>query len=167
MRVDPGWFWVGGAAVGLLLLVALFLGLRWLWRRWRDERDPLPERDPKCVWYSEVTRLDRVYDGDTFYAHVKGHQTIDGKPTAIRIRGLDTPEMKDKRPAVRKKAEAAKALLEERLRRARKVHLYNISLNDKYGRMLATVFCDHTDMAREMRRRRLGRAYDGGTKKGW
>lgn len=160
---DPRALW-GAAAAGLVLLLVAAL---WAWRRWRRTHDPLPPRDPKCVWHSEVLKIERVYDGDTFFAHVKGHKPIDGKAVGIRIRGIDTAEMKDKRPAVKKKAEAAKAFLEEHLSRAKTVHLYNVSLSDKYGRMLATVFCDRTDVARAMIQKSLARAYDGGTKKEW
>jgi len=151
---------LGGLA--LLLLVGL---VRW-WRR-RVERDPLPERDPKCVWHSEVLKVERVYDGDTFFAHVKGHKPLDGKAVGIRLRGIDTPERKDKRAGVKKKAEAARTYLEEELRQAKKIHLYNVSMADKYGRMLATVFCDNRDVARRMLKKRLAKPYDGGTKKAW
>lgn len=152
--------------VYLIVGVISFILLLFLWL-WRRKRDPLPERDPKCVWHSEIAKLDRIYDGDTFFAHVKGHKPIDGKPIGIRIRGIDTPEMKDSNPTVRKKAERAKALVVDALTHARTIHLYNISMNDKYGRMLATVFCDHTDLAKLLLKKRLAKSYDGGTKKVW
>ncbi len=138
-----------------------------LWRMLRKERDPLPEPEPNCIWHCEVAKVDKIYDGDTFFAHVKGHKPIDGKPVGIRVRGVDTPEMKDKRPAVKKKAEQAKALVEAEFASARKIHLYNVNMNDKYGRMLATVFCDRKDLAKMLIRKKLAKSYDGGTKKAW
>ncbi|MGE0085061.1 MAG: thermonuclease family protein [Desulfococcaceae bacterium] len=138
-----------------------------LWRMLRNQRDPLPEHDPNCIWHCEVLKLDKIYDGDTFFAHVKGHRPIDGKPVGIRIRGVDTPEMKDKRPVVKKKAEQAKALVAAEFGAARKIHLYNVSMDDKYGRMLATVFCDRKDLAKTMIRKKLAKSYDGGKKKAW
>jgi endonuclease YncB( thermonuclease family) len=129
--------------------------------------DPLPDRDPSCIWHSAVTQLDRVYDGDTFYAHVKGHDPINKKPIGIRIRGIDAPEIKDTRPAIQKKAAQAKEFAESQLRRARKIHLYNISMDDKYGRMLATVFCDRKDLARMLVVKKLAKSYDGGKKPNW
>ncbi|MEZ4526412.1 MAG: thermonuclease family protein [Desulfobacterales bacterium] len=149
-------------AGAVFCFVALFL-----WRMLRKERDPLPELDPNCIWHCEVVKVDKIYDGDTFFAHVKGHKPIDGKPVGIRIRGIDTPEMKDRRPAVKKKAEAAKALVEAEFAAARKIHLYNVSMTDKYGRMLATVFCDRKDLAKMLLRKKLAKSYDGGAKKVW
>jgi len=163
MNIDlnnPQTLYIIGGAV--FCIIAFFV-----WRMLRKEYDPLPEHDPKCIWHCEVLKLDKVYDGDTFYAHVKGHKPIDKKPVAIRIRGIDTPEMKDNRPAVKRKAEQAKALVEAEFAAARKIHLYNVSLNDKYGRMLATVFCDRKNLAKMLLKKRLAKSYDGGTKKEW
>lgn len=158
---DPQtWYLAAGALVFFLAALGL---VKWLRRR----RDPLPPHDPKCVWHSEVIKVERIYDGDTFFAHVKGHKPIDGKAVGVRVRGIDTPEMKDARPAVKKKAEKAKALVEAEFAKAKKIHLYNVSMDDKYGRMLATVFCDHTDLARLLLEKRLAKRYDGGTKKAW
>ncbi len=139
----------------------------WILLHFLKKSDPLPERDPKCIWHTTVTRLDRIYDGDTFYAHIKGHDPIDKKPAGIRVRGIDTPEMKDERPAVKKKAQKAKDFVENELKNAGTIHLYNVSLNDKYGRVLATVFCDGKDLAKMLVEKRLAKRYDGGTKQGW
>ncbi|GBC59543.1 nuclease [Desulfonema ishimotonii] len=147
-----------GSAVAALLCFMLLL---------RRGGDPLPERDPKCIWHSTVIRIDKVYDGDTFFAHVKGHFPIDKKPVGIRVRGVDTPEMKGSRPSVKKKAVKAKQLVESELRNARKIHLYNISMKDKYGRMLATVFCDRRDLGRMLIEKKLAKTYDGGKKAAW
>ncbi|MDM8522578.1 thermonuclease family protein [Desulfococcaceae bacterium HSG8] len=148
------------AAITGALIIAIFL-----YRRRR--RDPLPKRDPKCIWHSKVKKLDRVYDGDTLFAYVKGHNPIVKKPTGIRIRGIDTPELRDTRPAVKKKAVKAKEFAESKLRKARKIHLYNISTDDKYGRMLATIFCDGKDLAKMLIEERLAKPYDGGRKPKW
>ncbi|MDM8542460.1 thermonuclease family protein [Desulfococcaceae bacterium HSG7] len=127
----------------------------------------MPKRDPKCVWHSTVKKVDRVYDGDTLFAFVKGHKPIDNKPIGIRVRGIDTPELRDRRPSVKAKAQKAKDFVESEVQTARKVHLYNISMKDKYGRMLATVFCDRKDIAKMLLEKKLAKAYDGGTKPKW
>ena len=145
------------AAVGATLLL-----LRLLRRS-----DPLPPRDPACIWHTTVVRLDRVYDGDTFFARVSGHDPIDKRPIGVRLRGVDAPEMKSKKPSVKKKAEKARDFLEAELKKARRIHLYNVNMNDKYGRMLATVFCDRRDLAKMLLENRLARRYDGGKKKQW
>jgi len=40
-------------------------------------------------------------------------------------------------------------------------------MKDKYGRMLATVFCDRKDIAKMLLEKKLAKAYDGGTKPKW
>ncbi len=147
---------------GLVIIVALYKFFR---RKVR--KDPLPKRDPACIWHSTVKKVHKVYDGDTIFAYVKGHNPIDNKPTGIRIRGIDTPEIRDSKPSVRKKAQNAKVFVESEINKARKIHLYNISMNDKYGRMLATVFCDRKDIAKMLLEKKLAKAYDGGKKPKW
>jgi len=149
------------AAIGAGLVIILFI-LYLIFRK----KDPLPEPDPKCIWHT-TAKVTKVYDGDTIFAHVKGHSPIDKKPVGIRIRGIDTPEMRDKRPAIRKKAQKAKELVEAQIKKAGKVHLYNISMKDKYGRMLATVFCGRIDLAKMLKEKKLAKAYDGGKKSKW
>jgi endonuclease YncB( thermonuclease family) len=151
-------------AAGLLVC---FILLIWMIRMLFERRDPLPEKLPDCIWHTTVKKVDRIYDGDTFYAHIKGHNPIDNKPVGIRIRGIDTPEMKDQDPKVRKKAQKAKEIVTEQIQSARTIHLYNVNLNDKYGRILATVFCDRRDLAKILLEDKLAKKYDGGKKEAW
>ncbi len=150
-------------AICSVAVAVIVLSLYLIMRR----KDPLPKRDPKCIWHSTIKKIDRVYDGDTLFAFVKGHNPIDKKTAGIRIRGIDTPEMKADKPSVRKKALKAKEFVEFEIRKARKVHLYNISTNDKYGRILATIFCDGRDLAKMLLENKLAKPYDGGTKPKW
>ena len=155
---------------GVYLLLAIILFL-WLLVRiirfFRQRRDPLPEKLSNCIWHTKVRKIDRVYDGDTFFAHVKGHRPIDKQPVGIRIRGIDTPEMRDKNPRIKKKALKAKELAIEEITNARQVHLYNVNTKDKYGRLLATVFCDRRDLAKILIEKKLAKSYDGGKKSKW
>lgn len=150
--------------IGLLVCV---LALTWFVKSLFTRRDPLPKKLPDCIWHTTVKKLDRVYDGDTFYCHVKGHNPIDNKPVGIRIRGIDTAEMKDSDPKNHKKAQQAKDLVAEELKNARTIHLYNVNLKDKYGRVLATVFCDRRDLAKILLEKKLAKKYDGGKKEAW
>jgi micrococcal nuclease len=154
---EEQYFWIiAGTAAAVVIFILYLRG-----------SDPLPDRDPSCIWHTTVFKIDRVYDGDTFFAHVRGHNPIDKKPIGIRIRGIDTPEIKSKKKAVKKKAEKAKAVVEKRLKKARRVHLYNISMKDKYGRMLATVFCDRRDLSKILIEKKLAKPYAGGKKSKW
>lgn len=151
-----------GVYITTALLVSIWF-IAFLFQR----RDPLPEKLPNCIWHTTVKKVDRVYDGDTFYCYVKGHSPIDNKPIGIRIRGIDTPEIKDADPKVHKKAQKAKDLVSAEIKKARTIHLYNVNLNDKYGRILATVFCDRRDLAKILLEEKLAKKYDGGKKPEW
>jgi len=155
-----GWIRYGAIAVGIAGAALL------LFRMLRSS-DPLPPRDPNCIWHTTVVRLDRVYDGDTFFARVRGHEPIDKQPVGIRVRGIDTPEIKSGKPSVKKRAQKARDFVEAELKNARRIHLYNVNMDDKYGRMLATVFCDRKDLAKALVEKRLAKRYAGGKKKEW
>jgi endonuclease YncB( thermonuclease family) len=150
--------------IGLLLFFVLLI---WFIKSFFQRRDPLPKKLPDCIWHTTVKKLDRIYDGDTFYCYVRGHNPIDNKPVGIRIRGIDTAEMKDPDPKNQKKAQKAKELVSQELKNARTIHLYNVNLKDKYGRVLATVFCDRRDLAKILLEERLAKKYDGGKKEKW
>jgi hypothetical protein len=155
------------ALYAIIAVLVCLLGLIGLIKLLFQRRDPLPEKLPDCIWHTTVIKVDRVYDGDTFYAYVKGHNPIDNKPVGIRLRGIDTPEMKDANPKIQKKAQKAKELVIAEIENARTIHLYNVNLKDKYGRILATVFCDRRDLGKILLEQKLAKKYDGGKKQAW
>ena len=162
VKQDP----MNGVYIAASLFI-FFICLIWLLKRLFERRDPLPEKLPNCIWHTTVKKVDRVYDGDTFYCTIKGHNPIDNKPVGIRIRGIDTPEMKGTEGKLHQKAQQAKDLVTEEIRNARTIHLYNVNLNDKYGRILASVFCDRRDLAKILLEQKLAKKYDGGKKEKW
>lgn len=88
-----------------------------------------------------VSRLLRVIDGDTFACDIDEHSAIAGKNISIRIRGIDTPELKSKDPEERKAAVLEQQRLSGLLHRARVIELRNID-RDKYFRIDADVYLD-------------------------
>jgi endonuclease YncB( thermonuclease family) len=63
--------------------------------------------------YGNIT-LDSVlaiYDGDTFTGSINSWPAIIGSRISIRIAGIDTPEMRDKYPAVKAKTQEAKQFI--------------------------------------------------------
>lgn len=162
VQQDP----MNGLYIVIAMLICLFAFV-WFVKSLFTRRDPLPKKLPDCIWHTTVKKLDRVYDGDTFYCTVKGHNPIDNKPVGIRIRGIDTAEMRDPDPKNHKKAQKAKELVSEELKKAKTIHLYNVNLKDKYGRILATVFCDRRDLAKILLEEKLAKKYDGGKKEKW
>ena len=107
-----------------------------------------------------------VYDGDTFTVNIDGWPDIIGKRVGVRIFGIDTPEMTDDRPEMRKLARDAKMFAYKRLSKAKKIELMNI-MRDKYFRIVADVYVDGVRLGDELIKMGLAKKYDGGTKEGW
>lgn len=101
-----------------------------------------------------------ITDGDTFRARVQvwPGQTIE---TAIRIAGIDTPELHGKCEREKKRAGEARDALTTLLKN-RSVFLSHVA-PDKYGgRYLASVqTADGVDVAGELLRRGLAASYTG------
>lgn len=89
----------------------------------------------------KISRLLRVIDGDTFVCDIDEHSPIAGKNISIRLRGINTPELRDKDPEVRKSAYEAKEHLERLLTSAKVIELRNLG-RDKYFRIDADVYID-------------------------
>lgn len=104
-----------------------------------------------------------VYDGDTFKINLNCSLAVYCEKVPVRVRGVDCPEIKGKTEKEKRLAQKAKAFTKEFLKRG-PVTLTDCG-RDKYFRLL----CDVTngedkDLARELIRRKLGYAYDGGKK---
>lgn len=112
------------------------------------------------------SRIQGVYDGDTFRCDIDYWPSIIGDNISVRLGGVDAPEMKDKRPAVKALAIKARDHLASRLREAKMIELRNLK-RGKYFRLVADVYVDGESLAQEMIRLGLAYEYDGGTKKEW
>ena len=114
-----------------------------------------------------VTRLVRVYDGDTFYVDIDELHPIIGQKVPIRLRGVDTPEVGRRGKCDEEKilGNQARVFVEDRLTGA-KIILLNID-RGKYFRIIADVTYDGVDLATELLKAGLGRKYDGGKRSGW
>ena len=105
----------------------------------------------------------KVRDGDTFIINIPNIPDVFGKNIAVRIRGIDTPELNDKREEIRKISIQAKEELEKLLLNAKNITLYNLG-RDKYFRLLSSVKIDNVDVAEYMIKKGLAKSYDGGKK---
>jgi micrococcal nuclease len=112
----------------------------------------------RCVKYL------KNYDGDTITFDIPDVHPLIGKTISVRVRGVDTPEVKTSDPCEKESARMAKNLVESFLKRARRVDLENVD-RDKYFRILADVKADGEDMKSVLMRNGLAYAYDGGKKK--
>jgi micrococcal nuclease len=106
----------------------------------------------------------KVYDGDTITIAAK--LPYDGSPLykfSVRLNGIDTPEIKTKNPLEKQKALECKGEL-TRLCLNKTVELQNVT-TEKYGRILADVYCDGTHLNQHMITGGFAVPYDGGHKK--
>lgn len=104
-----------------------------------------PQTQDKLYPDVKVSRLLRVIDGDTFSCDIDEHSAIAGKNISIRLRGINTPELRSKDSEERKSAILEKQRLSGLLNNARVIELRNID-RDKYFRIDADVYIDGIDI---------------------
>ncbi|MCZ6730573.1 MAG: thermonuclease family protein [SAR324 cluster bacterium] len=117
-----------------------------------------------AITFENVTWL-RCYDGDTCAFNLPSIHPLFGKKISVRIRGIDTPEIRGKCAAEKRKAEAARDFLRNLLRDAQRIDLVDAERR-KYFRIVATVQADGRNVAALMIERGLARSYRGGKRKG-
>ncbi len=113
--------------------------------------------------FSNVSYISN-YDGDTITFDIPGAPDIVGKNMAIRIRGIDTPELKSSKcQAENKMALQAKNRVRSLLQKARTINLRNIT-RGKYFRFIADVEFDEKDLGQLLLKEKLAIEYFGGTR---
>lgn len=103
------------------------------------------------------------YDGDTLTMDIPGVHPFFGNNIKVRVRGIDTPEMKGKGPCEKEWGRAARGLVEAELKHAKRIDLvvrFKDRL-DKYGRLLADVVYDGKSLKDILIKNRLAVAYEG------
>ena len=113
-----------------------------------------------------IENIISVYDGDTFRADIRGLPDIIGKNIAIRILGIDTPEIKGKCEEEKVVAIKARDFARKALFNATTITLKNLK-RDKYFRLLADVYFDDTDLANALLVNNLAVKYSGKKKPSW
>ena len=92
----------------------------------------------------------RCIDGDTFVCNIQNDSLeVFTKNISVRIRGIDAPELNDKRPEIRKLALETKEYVSQRLASAHRIELKNLG-RDKYFRILADVYVDGSNLSEEL-----------------
>lgn len=105
----------------------------------------------------------KVYDGDTITIATK--LPFEESPLykfQVRLNGIDTPELRTKNAEEKARATQCKAALSN-VCLNRFVSLQNVSL-EKYGRVLADVYCDGIHLNQYMIDQGYAVKYTGGTK---
>jgi endonuclease YncB( thermonuclease family) len=108
----------------------------------------------------------RVIDGDTFEARVHVWPGLD-VTTKVRLRGIDTPELKAKCPQELRQAEAAREALRALLADG-EVGIFGVGLDKYAGRVVADAATKTTpSVSQALLASGLARQYAGGRRAGW
>ena len=105
--------------------------------------DPLPDKNSGSIWHLVITKIEKVKDGRTFSAYIMDFKQADNAPVAVRIRGIDLPRAKEKRAL-------AKGFLEDQLKNAVAIDIYNAVKDKRYNKLTADLFCDRKNIAKLM-----------------
>lgn len=111
----------------------------------------------RCVKYV------RNYDADTITFDIAGVHPLIGKNISVRVRHIDTPEIRGKLPCEKDAARTAKRLIENVLKNAKRIDLTEVD-KDKYFRILANVVVDGKPIKDILLKNNLAYAYEGKTK---
>ena len=114
-----------------------------------------------------IAEVTSIYDGDTFRANIPDYPPIIGQHMSIRIKGVDTPEMRGKCEQEKLLARKAKQYTLMALSNAKTIELRNMQ-RGKYFRIVAEVYADGQSVGDGLVREGLAVVYDGGKKvKDW
>lgn len=115
--------------------------------------------------FENVTYV-RNYDGDTITFDIHGIHPLIGDHIDIRVRGIDTPEIRGKCEQEKIQGRTARKLVESLLRKSKSIRLKDVG-REKYFRVLADVEVDGKNLAEVLIKNGLAVPYDGGTKIDW
>jgi len=113
-----------------------------------------------------VSKVISVYDGDTFRVNIASLPPIVGKNIAIRVNGVDTPEIRGKCQYEKNLALKARDFVRDRLANAKEIKLTNLQ-RGKYFRVVANVLVDGVSLEQELLDNELAYEYSGGKKLNW
>lgn len=119
------------------------------------------------LYLKEFTNVQviRVYDGDTFFVNIPYLHFLIGSNISVRIRGIDTAEIRGGTAETKALAQKSKEAL-IKLFENRTITLYNLN-RDKYFRILADVKADDIEVKEYMIKNGYAKKYDGGKKESW
>jgi len=113
-----------------------------------------------------VSKVISVYDGDSFRVNIASLPPIVGKNIAIRVNGVDTPEIRGKCQYEKDLALEARNFVRGKLANAKEIKLTNLQ-RGKYFRVVANVLVDGISLEQELLDNELAYEYSGGKKSSW
>ena len=124
----------------------------------------LPAQAACYGWPLREYRGEYAYDGDTIYVAIPG---LPGEIAnmSVRVRGVDTPEIRGKCESEKHLAKQARDYARNRLKSAKSVEFCEPEWGRYGGRVVASVRIDGSPLDLELISNGLARAYDGKTKR--
>lgn len=115
-------------------------------------------------WPLREYRGEYAYDGDTIYVAIPG---LPGEIAnmSVRVRGVDTPEIRGKCDSEKQLAEKARDYARDRLKTAKSVEFCEPEWGRYGGRVVASVRIDGSPLDLELINNGFARPYDGKTKR--
>lgn len=110
-------------------------------------------------------KLKRVIDGDTIVVDIPGQAEVFGEGISVRVQGIDTPELSDKRSCMKARAREARDELRALLNESDSITLTHCT-RDKFFRLLCVIKAKD-DVGNYMLDKGLAKPYSGGTKLKW
>ncbi len=111
-------------------------------------------------------RWHRCYDGDTCTYSIANIPAIFGDKISVRIRGIDTPEIRGKCDIEKSRAKQVRDFVEELHSQATKIDLKDCE-RGKYFRLVCDVFLDGENLSDILLENDYARKYDGGKRESW
>lgn len=114
-------------------------------------KSTVPSKGPQERTYGDayVAVVSSVSDGSTFTVTIRDYPPIIGERIPVRISGIDTPDLKDPRPEIRRLAQRSRQVTASELRTAKIIKLRNMR-RDKSFRIIADVELDGHSLARTL-----------------
>jgi endonuclease YncB( thermonuclease family) len=121
--------------------------------------------EPSSPWQSPVYHT--CHDGDTCTFSFPGLPDVFGKEVAVRLAGIDTPELPGRCEREHTLATQARDFVRDRLGQATTITLKQIE-RGKYFRLLAAIEVDGEDLGTQLLAKGMAHPYEGqGSKPNW
>ena len=101
----------------------------------------------------------RVYDGDTFYINIHKVHSLFGKNLGVRIKGIDTPELRGGTPETKAAGIKARDFAANKLKKAKRVDLKECT-RGKFFRIVCFVYLDGKSLGKMLLKEKLAKVYD-------
>ena len=102
---------------------------------------------PSSVFHK--VKVMSVYDGDTFSIELKNLNPLFGEKLSVRVKGVDTPEIKGGTVESKAKAVLARDFVRAQIAKSKRVDLSNCT-RGKYFRIVCDVSIDGKDLGKQL-----------------